>query len=367
MRFAMPPSRANLYIRILRPMLFRLDPETAHRCTFAMLALMRPLGALPSLTRAADPPELATTVFGVRFANPIGLAAGVDKDAHAITGWNALGFGFAELGTVTPRPQPGNPRPRMWRLPEHHALINRLGFPGAGMESAAVRLEKVGRRRPAMRLGLNFGPNKDTPPERVAEDYAMLARRLAPLADFIVVNLSSPNTPGLREWQSPERMRTVVDAVRGAAPDARRTPVLIKIAPGLEPLYLREICATVIDLAVDGIVATNTTLKRDELGVQAAFAGGLSGEPLRALARETIARVYRETHGRVPIIGVGGISSAENAYGHIRAGASLVEFYTAMVYRGPGLVREIKRGLIDLLARDGFRSISEAVGIAAGQ
>jgi dihydroorotate dehydrogenase len=362
MPFAMPSSGRNFYSRILRPLLFRLDPEAAHRLTIAALSLMPPLG------RAADPPQLATTVFGVSFANPIGLAAGVDKNARAIAGWNALGFGFAELGTITPRPQPGNPRPRMWRLPEHRALINRLGFPGQGMEVVAARLARRGGRRPAMRVGLNFGPNKDTPAERVAADYAMLAQQLAPQADFVVVNLSSPNTPGLREWQAPERMRAVVEAVRSAAaPDAPHTPILIKIAPDLEARHLGEVCAAAIDLAIDGIVATNTTLKRDEMGVPSALLGGLSGAPLRLLARETIARVFSDSQGRIPIIGVGGVANAEDAYGHICAGASLVELYTAMVYEGPGMVRAIKRGLVDLLARDGFRSISEAVGSAAGR
>jgi dihydroorotate dehydrogenase len=233
-----------------------------------------------------------------------------------------------------------------------------------------------------MRIALNLGPNKDTPPEQVAEDYAALTRRLARFADLIVVNLSSPNTPGLREWQAPERMRAIVEAVRAALPADRRTvPILVKIAPDLEPPQLSAVCAVALDLARDsrvkgddrrvagdgsgiGIVATNTTLKRLEVGVNAAFEGGLSGAPLLVRSRQIIAQVYRETHGRIPIIGVGGIASAEDAYGHIRAGASLVELYTGMIYRGPGLVREIKRGLVGLLARDGFRSISEAVGSA---
>ncbi|MGD0289879.1 MAG: quinone-dependent dihydroorotate dehydrogenase [Candidatus Binataceae bacterium] len=370
----MPPDRHNAYTRLMRPLLFRLDPETAHRLTIAALSL------IPPLRPANDAPELASTVFGITFANPVGLAAGVDKDARALAGWNALGFGFAEVGTITPRPQPGNAPPRMWRLPSNHALINRLGFPGEGMEAAAARLRQAssGTLRhtghasfPAMRVALNFGPNKDTPPQRVAEDYAALARLLAPFADFIVVNLSSPNTPGLRDWQAPERMRAIVEAVRAALPDQRRVPILVKIAPDLEPAQISAVCAAALDLAGNpgaggiGIVATNTTLKREEVGVSAAFAGGLSGAPLLARSREVIAQVYRETGRRVPIIGVGGIAGAEDAYGHIRAGASLVEFYTAMIYRGPGLAREIKRGLVRLLARDGFRSISEAVGSAA--
>ncbi len=380
----MPSERHNAYTRLFRPLLFRLDPERAHRLMIAALSLTPPLGP------ANDPPQLATTVLGLAFSNPVGLAAGVDKDARALAAWNALGFGFAELGTVTPRPQPGNSPPRMWRLPAHHALINRLGFPGAGMAAAAARLRR--RRnsstwrtgndaRAAIRVALNFGPNKDTPPELVAEDYAALTRMLAPFADLIVVNLSSPNTPGLRQFQAPERMRTIVEAVRTAlpealSPDRRQPPILLKIAPDLDPAQLSSICAAALDLATAasgpddtgdglGIVATNTTLMRTEVGVDAAFEGGLSGPPLLARSREVIAQVYRETGGRIPIIGVGGIASAEDAYGHIRAGASLVEFYTGMIYRGPSLAREIKRGLVRLLTRDGFRSISDAVGSAA--
>jgi dihydroorotate dehydrogenase len=356
----------NIYTRVLRPLLFRLDPETAHRLTIAALSLM------PSLRRAHDPVELATNVLGVNFTNPVGLAAGVDKDARAIAGWSALGFGFAELGTVTPRPQLGNLPPRMWRLPANRALINRLGFPGEGMEVVAARLARIRRNRVAMCVVLNFGPNQDTPPERVAEDYAALTRRLARFADAIVVNLSSPNTLGLREWQAPERIGAVVEAVRTAMSagittgmsGSRLPPLLIKIAPDLDPSQVHAVCAVAVDLSVDGIVATNTTLKREEVGVSAVFEGGLSGAPLLARSREVITQVYRETHGRIPIIGVGGIASAEDAYGHICAGASLVEFYTAVIYRGPSLVREIKQGLVRLLARDGFRSISEAVGSA---
>jgi dihydroorotate dehydrogenase len=367
----MLPDRHNVYTRLLRPLLFRLDPESAHRLTIALLSLM------PPLRPANDPIVLATTVFGMRFANPVGLAAGVDKDARALFGWNALGFGFAELGTITPRAQPGNATPRMWRLPANRALINRLGFPGEGMEAVAARLQRTINRpiahtgndtNRAMRVALNFGPNKDTPPERVAEDYAALTRRLAPFADLIVVNLSSPNTPGLRQWQAPERMRAIVEAVRAALPvDQRHPPILVKIAPDLEPAQISAVCAAALDLARSdavGIVATNTTLMREEVGVSAAFDGGLSGAPVLTRSRAVIAQVYRETGRRIPIIGVGGIASAEDAYGHIRAGASLVEFYTGLIYRGPGLVREIKRGLVRLLARDGFRSISEAVGSA---
>lgn len=361
-RFPLMPAPADaLYRRILRPLLFRLDAERAHWLTLAILA------ALPMRAPARpDPPELAVAPWGISFSNPVGLAAGMDKDARAPRVWQALGFGFAELGTITPRPQPGNPRPRMWRLPEHRALINRLGFPSAGMEAAARRLARLRLRGPKLRIGLNFGPNKDTPPERVVEDYAALVARLGAMADFIVVNVSSPNTPGLRDWQSPQRLSPLLRPIlEAAARFEPRRPVLVKLAPDLEPSVLAAICETVAALGVSGIVACNTTLAREEIGVRSELAGGLSGSPLRERARAVIIEIYRRTGGAMPIIGVGGIASAEDAYRHIRAGAIMVELYTGLVYEGPGLVERIKDGLLGLLRRDGIRSIAEAVGIDA--
>lgn len=344
------------YRRIFKAALFRLDAERAHRITLAMLA------RAPIRAPRPDPPILRTTVFGLDFANPVGLAAGMDKDARAVRAWNALGFGFAEFGTITPRPQAGNPRPRMWRLPEYRALINRLGFPSEGIEAVAPRIERARRAGMRMRIGVNIGPNKETPPEKVAEDYAALIRRAGALADFVVVNLSSPNTPGLREFQAPERMRAVVAAIRAAGSGAAASPLVIKIAPDLESEMLREICAAALELDLDGIVATNTTLERERAGVVSTLPGGLSGDPLKLRAREVVARVREYTNGRVPIIGVGGVAAAEDAYAHIRAGASLVELYTGLVYHGPGAVDAIKQELVRLLIRDGFRSIGDAVG-----
>ena len=290
----------------------------------------------------------------------------MDKDAVAAGAWQGLGFGFAELGTITPRPQSGNPRPRVFRLPENRALINRLGFPSDGMDAVAGRIERMRRRGVAIKLGINLGPNKETAVERVAEDYASLVRRMGALADFIVVNVSSPNTPGLRNWQSPERMREIFAAINAAMTNApRRPPILLKVAPDLESADLRRICDTALELALDGIVATNTTLARDAVGITSEHAGGLSGTPLRGRSREFIREIYRHTGGRLKIIGVGGVSSADDAWEHIRAGASLVELYTALIYQGPGVVAEIKRGLMALLRREGFRSISDAVGIGA--
>jgi dihydroorotate dehydrogenase len=346
------------YRGLLRPLLFRLDAELAHRLTLAALA------RVPALTPTADPPELAIEVCGLTFTNPLGLAAGMDKDARAITAWNALGFGFAEIGTVTPRPQSGNPRPRMWRLSTQRALINRLGFPSDGIASVAPRIARARDRRPRLRLALNLGPNKETPAEQVAQDYAALARGAAPLADFIVVNVSSPNTPGLRDFQAPERIRTIIETIRRASTPL--PPIMLKIAPDLLPPMINDICDAATALGLDGIVATNTTLQRESVGVESALPGGLSGAPLTELARAVIKQVHRRTAGRIALIGVGGVSSAEDAYAHIQAGASLVELYTGLIYQGPGVVRTIKRGLVRLLARDGFRSISEAVGSAAG-
>jgi dihydroorotate dehydrogenase len=352
----MPLVSDKIY-RLIRPILFRLDAETAHRLILAFLACW------PARELSPDPPELATTVFGLRFANPIGLAAGMDKHVRAINAWATLGFGFAELGTITPRPQPGNPRPRIWRLAEHRAMVNRLGFPSAGMEAAAGRISATQRNRRAMRIALNFGPNKDTPPERIADDYAALMARCGGHADFVVVNLSSPNTPGLRDWQAPERIHAIIQALRSASTNP--PPLLIKIAPDLESSVIDEVARAAVALDLAGIVATNTTIKRTEVGVTCPYQGGLSGAPLAALSRDVISRVYRATEGKLPVIGVGGIASADDAWRHLRAGASLIEFYTGMIYQGPGLAASIKLGLLQILARGGHRSISEVIGADA--
>jgi dihydroorotate dehydrogenase len=357
----MAPPLENSYHRILRPLLFQLDPERAHRLT---LAMMGPLALLRK--PAPDPPALATAPWGIRFSNPIGLAAGMDKDIRAVAGWQAVGFGFAELGTVTPLAQPGNPRPRLWRLPEHRALVNRLGFPSAGMEAAARQLQRLRRGGLKIRLGLNLGPNKDTPQERVAADYAALVARLGAMADFIVINVSSPNTPGLRDWQSAARLAPLMRPILAEAIKLTpRRPVLVKLGPDLNAPVLASVCEAVSVNGVDGLVACNTTTAREAVGVRTEYEGGLSGAPLKARARATVAEIRRRTGGRMPIIGVGGVSSGEDAYGLISAGANLVELYTGLVYEGPDVVRQIKEGLLELLARDGLSSIGQAVGSAA--
>ncbi len=356
----MAPFFDLLWRRALRPMFFMLDPELAHRMAMALLA------GIPALDSRTDPEALGLDLWGMHFSNPVGLAAGLDKDAAAVAVWQMLGFGFAEVGTIAPRPQPGNPRPRLWRLPEHRALINRLGFPSLGMESAAARLADVRRRGLMLRLGVNIGPNKETPPDRVADDIAALAGRLGPMADFVVVNVSSPNTPGLRQWQAPDHLRALITRAfpeRRAAPaQSAGPPVLVKIAPDLDSEQLRAICHVALDLRLDGIVATNTTIAREAAGVRSDHPGGLSGQPLKARAREVIGEVYRSTEARLPIIGVGGVASADDAYGHLCAGASLVELYTGLIYEGPGLPAAIKAGLLALMRRDGHNSIAQVIG-----
>jgi len=347
-----------IYRLFLKRFLFACDAERAHRMTLRMLA------ALPPFPPPRDALELGIKLWGIDFPNPIGLAAGMDKDAVAIRGWKTLGFGFAELGTITPRPQAGNKIPRVWRVPERRALINRLGFPSEGMEAVAPRIERIRKAGISIPLALNFGPNSGTPREGIAADYTALIERLGPLADFIVVNVSSPNTPGLRDWQSPEKMRELFAAIHEHAAKLRRPrPVLVKVSPDLERNELFRICDTAPALGVNGIVACNTTIAREAVGVSSPHPGGLSGPPILIRTRELIRDIHTHTRGRIPIIGVGGISSAEDAWLHIRAGASLVEVYTALIYEGPGLILRMKSGLADLLRRGGFRSIGEAVGI----
>jgi dihydroorotate dehydrogenase len=345
-----------VYRKYLKRYLFSRDAEDAHRMTLRMLSYLPPLP--PPRAR----PELAVNLWGIDFSNPVGLAAGMDKDAVAIRGWETLGFGFAELGTITPRPQVGNESPRIWRIPDRRALINRLGFPSDGMEAVAPRIERIRKAGLSMRLGLNFGPNSVTPPEQIAANYTELMQRLGPLADFIVINVSSPNTPGLRNWQSPDRMSELFAAMREKEGESPR-PMLVKLAPDLERNELFRICDTALELGIDGIVACNTTIARESSGVSSPHPGGLSGRPLLIRARELIRDIHTHTRGKIPIIGVGGIASAADAWMHIRAGASLVELYTALIYEGPAIAARINAGLADLLRRNGFRSISEAVGI----
>jgi dihydroorotate dehydrogenase len=331
-----------------------LDPETAHG--LALRALNAGLGPKGGPVTSA---RLATTVAGLALPNPVGIAAGFDKNAEAVRAALAAGPGFVEIGAVTPRPQPGNPRPRLFRLARDRAAINRFGFNNDGMEAVAPRLAAA---RGAGVVGVNLGANKDSPDR--AGDYVAVLAHLWPHADFFTVNVSSPNTERLRDLQG----RAALDALLARVLEAKAglgggKPVFLKIAPDLTGPELAAIAELALGHRLDGLIATNTTLSREGLTSRhRAEAGGLSGQPLFARSTEVLRLVHRLTGGRLPLVGVGGVATAEQAYAKIRAGASAVQLYTAMVYGGIGLPARIARGLDRLLARDGFRSVAEAVG-----
>jgi len=346
------------YTSMIRPILFALthkDPELAHGLTVDLLRRLGSLKAFRVLAGravAVHDPRLERELFGIRFPNPVGLAGGFDKDAVAIPAMAALGFGFLEVGTVTLRPQPGNPRPRLFRLPESRAVINRMGFNNAGAEAMATQLS---RNWPAaVPLGVSLGKNKSTPEGQAAEDYCKALRLVHPHLDYFAVNISSPNTPGLRNLQGKaaldELLGELQRTARELAGDQAPKPLLVKIAPDLNEGQIAEVLEVCDAQAVAGIIATNTTLGRD--GIKGADmrladeAGGLSGRPLSARSREVVAFIERETGGRLPIVGVGGIMGADDALRMFDAGASLIQVYTGMIYRGVGLVKEINQALL---------------------
>lgn len=350
---------------ILRPILFRMDAEKAHTLTLRLLAT----GLAPRIAPVENP-ALKVALWGRHFPNPLGLAAGFDKNAEVIGPMLRFGFGFVEAGTVTPKPQHGNPKPRVFRDPDHEAVINRMGFPNGGINRFKDNLQKFLDRkpRPAGIVGLNIGMNKSqTEP---AKDYRLLVQQLAPLADYLTINISSPNTPGLRNLQEPAHLRDLLAQVMEERSRACRTdppPLLLKLAPDLDEKQREQIAATVMESGVDGLILTNTTLARPA-GLPQKFAaqqGGLSGAPVRDKATSVIASFYRLTGGKLPIIGLGGISSGDDAYEKIKAGASLAQVYTALVFRGPDVVREINTQILENLKRDGFSHVSQAVGTAS--
>ncbi|HEY6099304.1 MAG TPA: quinone-dependent dihydroorotate dehydrogenase, partial [Anaeromyxobacter sp.] len=347
----------------LRSLLFRLDPERAHRLAHAALHRVTPAAA--RRRRPAPPPALRVRAFGLDFDGPIGLAAGFDKGDVSVAGLFALGFSHVEIGTITPRPQPGNDPPRLFRLPEHRALVNRMGFNNAGAEACAARLAALAPEARLGPIGVNVGKNKVTPNEEAASDYLACIDRLHPYADYLVVNISSPNTPGLRALQEKDQLGRLLGAcVARLAERAPGKPLLVKLAPDLAPEALDEAVEVAVAAGVAGIIATNTTLSREGVAGHpcAKEQGGLSGAPLEALATSVVARCFARAAGRVPIVGVGGVMDAAGAYAKIRAGATLVQVYTGLVYGGPAFVKKVNEGLAALLARDGFASVAEAVG-----
>jgi dihydroorotate dehydrogenase len=340
---------------IARPLLFRLDPETAHRLAIKALAS----GLMPKAP--APDASLGQKLLGLDFRNPIGMAAGFDKNGEVPDALLDLGFGFVEVGTVTPRPQPGNPRPRLFRLPEHEALVNRLGFNSEGHDAVHARLARRTRRGI---VGVNVGANKDSP-DRIA-DYALGVTRFADVADYIAVNISSPNTPGLRDLHEAEDLKRLLDAVTTARDKAgHRVPLLVKISPDLDDEALTAVVRIVREAGIEGLIVTNTTIDRSEVPRHrhAGEAGGLSGKPLYQRSNIMLAKVRRLAGRGLVLIGVGGVDSAESALGKITAGADLVQLYTGMIYRGPGLAREIAAGLPHLLRRRGFATVADAVGV----
>jgi len=357
-------SMPGLY-PLIRPALGRLPPEAAHELTLRALELG--LGGFlgGGSARKPDSPILAQRLWGLDFANPVGLAAGFDKDARVPDAMLGLGFGFVEVGTVTPRTQPGNPKPRMFRLERDQAVVNRMGFNSGGVDAVCDRLS---RRIRAGIVGVNLGRNRDT--EDATGDYTAGILRTARLADYIVINVSSPNTPGLRELQHRALLGSLLERLIEVRAEAgSRPPLLVKIAPDLTSGERRDIAQVALETGIDGLIVSNTTVERssDLVSRNAHEAGGLSGRPLLAPSTALLAEMYRLTQGRLPLIGVGGIASAEDAYAKIRAGASLVQLYTALIFAGPELVGQIKSGLAGLLERDGFGSIAEAVGSAQGE
>lgn len=343
------------YSSLILPLLHRLDPERAHDLTLIGLQLGLGPGHLE-----ADHPSLAIQVAGIDFPNPIGLAAGFDKDARVFNAMLQAGFGFAESGTVTPKPQAGNLKPRIFRLPEDDAVINRLGFNNGGLDDYARRMAgpKAGI------VGANIGRNKDS--VDAIEDYVIGARRIAPFCDYLTINISSPNTPGLRDLQSADTLSALVAAVQSAVTETgAEPPLFIKIAPDLTETDIDDIAAVAISSGINGLIVSNTTIGRPNFlkGIHRAENGGLSGKPLFAPSTKILSEMYKRCAGKLPLIGVGGISSGEDAYRKIRSGASLVQLYTALVYHGPRLITDIKRDLANFLKRDGFSTITDAIGV----
>jgi dihydroorotate dehydrogenase len=353
---AMTPGLASALMPLLRGM----DAEAAHGLALRALGL-----GLAGRDAAADDPALATEALGLSFRNPIGLAAGFDKDAAAVLPLLRLGFGFVEAGTVTPLPQPGNPRPRLFRLPEERAVINRMGFNNGGLDRFRARLEALPRPLPGV-VGANIGVNKEgAVPER---DYPALYAALAPFADYVVLNVSSPNTPGLRDLQGEERLGAILDAVGAVRAGLERAPpLLVKLAPDLADAALEALVEACAERGVSGLVLTNTTVSRPDglRGRHRGETGGLSGAPLRDRSTEMLRRCFRLARRRLALVGAGGVASGEEALAKIRAGASLVQLYTGFALAGPALVPRMKRELAAALRREGFASVAEAVGTGA--
>jgi dihydroorotate dehydrogenase len=357
-----------LSYRLLRNVLFRFDAETIHHLTVRGLGGVYALPGGAAIARAVlrpRVPPLPVRVMGIDFANPVGLAAGLDKNAECARPFSDFGFGWLELGTVTPRPQPGNPRPRLFRLIRHHAIINRMGFNNVGVAQFLNNLVHGGQPCP---IGVNIGKNKDTPNEQAVDDYVMALRAVYPHADYVAVNISSPNTPGLRALQEGGNLEHLLAALKSeqarlhAAHD-RYVPIALKIAPDLDDDQIAEIARLLVAHAFDAVIATNTTIARPGLNDEplAREVGGLSGRPLKEASTAVVRKLYAQLRGRVPIIGVGGIESAEDAWDKLVAGADAVQIYSALIYQGPAVIERIAAGLAERVRASGCATLAEAL------
>ena len=363
-----------IYRSILRPILFKLPPETAHEIALASLSSLLSSKSMRKAvaSRYAISPFGKLKRFGLEFDNPVGLAAGFDKNGRAAHALAALGFGFVEVGTVTNEAQPGNDKPRLFRLPEDHALINRLGFNNRGAEALAANVKQ---HRPDCVLGVNIGKSRSVPVEAAIPDYLASFERVYEVADYVAINVSSPNTPNLRELQRHDLLTELLRALQernqalAKSKSIERKPLLVKIAPDLSQADLQSIIDVAVNAGVAGIIATNTTVSRDGLAtntdkLKACGDGGLSGAPLRQRANDIISSIYRATRGTLPLIGVGGVFTAADAWEKITAGACLVQLYTGLIYEGPRVARTINEGLFEILKREGFNQLDDAIGCA---
>ncbi|WP_211247185.1 quinone-dependent dihydroorotate dehydrogenase [Meiothermus cerbereus] len=346
----------------MKPWLFRQDPEGIHERVMHLLAWLGQRGPSLELIRqlfSLRDPRLEVSAFGLRFPNPIGLAAGFDKNAVAVRTWAALGFGHVEIGSVTALPQPGNPRPRLFRLPQDQALINRMGFNNEGAQAVAARLARLQETfgRPPVPLGINLGKSRVTPLEEAPQDYLQSLSRLWPYGDYFAINVSSPNTPGLRALQDKDRLEELLAALAGFVQGQK--PLLLKIAPDLTWEQIDEILALVEQYRLSGLIATNTTTARSGLQTPIDEVGGLSGKPLRARSLEVLKYLHAQLQGRLPIVSVGGIFSAEDVWERLSNGATLVQVYTGLVYEGPFLLKKLCRGLLERMEREGIASLAQ--------
>lgn len=339
------------FYSFLKSLLFLLDPELAHRITINYLKTIKS-------KKFESYDILKSNVFGLNFSNPVGIAAGFDKNAEVAQNLINLGFGFSEVGTVTPYPQPGNPKPRIFRLKDDEAIINRLGFNSVGFDQVKSRLGKINDTI----IGVNIGANKDS--KDFSEDYIKGIKFFSTLASYITINISSPNTPGLRSLEILENLDVLLDKINNLDKEDLfiKTPILLKISPDLNSDNLKYLCERVLSSKIDGLIISNTTIARDSIADNIDQSGGLSGRPLFKSSTQQLRRVFKYTNGRIPLIGVGGIDSAEKAYEKIKNGASLVQLYTGLVYNGPNLIKDINKNLSSLIKDDGYNNISEAVG-----